>query len=41
MNITGAGEEGRRISARRDIALVVVVAVFAAVVCVKFNVSDA
>jgi two-component system sensor histidine kinase UhpB len=41
MNSTGAGEEGRRISARRDIAVVVVVAVIAAVVCVKFNVSEA
>jgi len=41
MNITDAGEEGRRISARRDIVLVVVVAVIAAVICVRFNVSEA
>jgi two-component system sensor histidine kinase UhpB len=38
---TGAGDAGRKISARRDIVLVVVVAVVAAIVCVKLNVSEA
>jgi len=41
MNIT-VGEHGdRKISARRDIGLIVVVAVIAAVLCVKFNLSEA
>src|SRR5580698_9211187 len=37
----GAGDAGRKISARRDIVLVVVLAVIAAFVCVKLNVSEA
>jgi two-component system sensor histidine kinase UhpB len=41
MNITAGEEAERRISARRDIVLIVVVTVFAAVVCVKFNLSEA
>src|ERR1700722_9745760 len=43
MNITDAGarDTGRKISARRDIVLVVVLAVIAAIVCVKLNVSEA
>jgi two-component system, NarL family, sensor histidine kinase UhpB len=41
MNITRAGDEGRRISARRDIVVVIVIAVITAVICVKFNVSEA
>jgi two-component system, NarL family, sensor histidine kinase UhpB len=41
MNITRAGDEGRRISGRRDIVVVIVIAVITAVICVKFNVSEA
>jgi two-component system, NarL family, sensor histidine kinase UhpB len=41
MNITAGEEADRRISARRDIVLIVVVTVIAAVVCVKFNLSEA
>lgn len=41
MKITAAGDSGRKISARRDIVVVVAVAVMAAFVCVKFNVSEA
>jgi two-component system sensor histidine kinase UhpB len=41
MNITGAGETGKKISARRDIALIVAIAVVAAFVCAKFNLSEA
>jgi two-component system, NarL family, sensor histidine kinase UhpB len=41
MNITAGEEAERRTSARRDIVLIVVVTVFAAVVCVKFNLSEA
>jgi two-component system, NarL family, sensor histidine kinase UhpB len=36
-----AGDAGRKISARRDIVLVVLLAVFTAIVCVKLNVSEA
>jgi glucose-6-phosphate-specific signal transduction histidine kinase len=43
MSITDAEarDRGRRISARRDIVLVVLAGVIAALVCVKFNVSEA
>jgi two-component system sensor histidine kinase UhpB len=41
MNITAGQEADRKISARRDIVLIVVVTVIAAVVCVKFNLSEA
>ena len=43
MNITNAdaADTGRKISARRDIVLIVVIAVVAAFVCVKLNVSEA
>ena len=43
MNTTDAeaGDAGRKISARRDIVLVVVLAAVAAFVCVKLNVSEA
>src|SRR5476649_2010573 len=41
MNITGAGETGKKISARRDISLIVAIAVVAAFVCAKFNLSEA
>jgi two-component system, NarL family, sensor histidine kinase UhpB len=41
MKITGAGESGRKIAARRDIVVVVAVAALAAFVCVKFNFSEA
>jgi glucose-6-phosphate-specific signal transduction histidine kinase len=43
MNITNAdaADAGRKISARRDIVLVVVIAVVAAFVCVKLNLSEA
>jgi two-component system sensor histidine kinase UhpB len=36
-----AGDAGRRISARRDILLIVVIAIVAAIVCVKLNLSEA
>jgi len=41
MNTTGAGEAGRKISARRDIVVIVVIAAVAAFICVKFDVSEA
>src|SRR4030081_3436367 len=41
MNTTVGVDAGRKISARRDIVLIVVVAVTAAFVCVKFNLSEA
>jgi two-component system sensor histidine kinase UhpB len=41
MNITVGEAADRKISARRDIVLIVVVAVIAAAVCVKFNLSEA
>ena len=41
MNITGGGGTGKRISARRDIALIVAIAVVAAFVCAKLNLSEA
>jgi two-component system sensor histidine kinase UhpB len=41
MNITVEADAGRKISARRDIVLIVVVAVTAAFVCMKFNLSEA
>jgi signal transduction histidine kinase len=41
MSMEIAEDAGRRISARRDIVLIVVVAVAAAVLCAKFNVSEA
>jgi glucose-6-phosphate-specific signal transduction histidine kinase len=41
MNITVPEEAGRRISARRDMVLLVVVAAIAAFVCVRFNISEA
>src|SRR6202048_4753379 len=40
-NITDGVDAGRKTSARRDMVLIVVVAVAAAVVCVKFNLSEA
>jgi two-component system sensor histidine kinase UhpB len=41
MNTTVGADAGRKISARRDIVLIVAVAVAAAFVCVKFNLSEA
>jgi two-component system, NarL family, sensor histidine kinase UhpB len=41
MNITVGEEAGRKISARRDIVLMVVVAIIAWFVCAKFNLSEA
>jgi len=41
MSITVGVDAGRKISARRDIVLIAVVAVIAAFVCVKFNLSEA
>jgi len=41
MNVTAGEGAGRRISARRDIVLIVAVAVVAAWVCAKFNLSEA
>jgi two-component system, NarL family, sensor histidine kinase UhpB len=41
MNIEIAEDAGRKISARRDTVLIVAVGVVAAVVCAKFNVSEA
>jgi glucose-6-phosphate-specific signal transduction histidine kinase len=41
MNSTAGEDAGRRISARRDVLLIVVVAVIAAIVCAKFNLSEA
>jgi two-component system, NarL family, sensor histidine kinase UhpB len=41
MNITAAENAGRKISARRDILLIVVVAIIAAFICAKFNLSEA
>jgi len=41
MNSTVEGGTGRKISARRDIVLIVVVAVAAAFVCARFNLSEA
>ncbi len=40
-NITRGADEGRRISARRDIVVVLLVAAIAAFICVKFNLSEA
>ncbi|HEY2634430.1 MAG TPA: ATP-binding protein [Steroidobacteraceae bacterium] len=41
MNVTAGEGAGRRIAARRDIVLIVAVAVVAAWVCAKFNLSEA
>src|SRR3981189_3628721 len=41
MNVTAGEGAGRRISARRDIVLIVAVAVVAAWICAKFNLSEA
>jgi two-component system, NarL family, sensor histidine kinase UhpB len=41
MNVTAGEGAGRRISARRDMVLIVAVAVVAAWVCAKFNLSEA
>jgi two-component system sensor histidine kinase UhpB len=41
MNITVGEDADRKISARRDIVLIAVIAAFTAVVCVKFNLSEA
>src|ERR1700693_6643973 len=41
MNVTAGEGAGRRISARRDIVLIVAVAMVAAWVCAKFNLSEA
>jgi two-component system, NarL family, sensor histidine kinase UhpB len=41
MNVTAGEGAGRRMSARRDIVLIVAVAVVAAWVCAKFNLSEA
>jgi two-component system sensor histidine kinase UhpB len=41
MNIAVGADAGRKISARRDIVLIVVVAVTAAFICAKFNLSEA
>ena len=41
MNITIGGDADRKISARRDIVLIAVIAIVAAVLCVKFNLSEA
>ncbi len=41
MNITVGEDAGRKMSARRDIVLIVLVAIAAAAVCVKFNLSEA
>ncbi len=41
MNIMAGEDADRKISARRDIVLIVVVAVAAAVVCAKYNLSEA
>ena len=41
MNSTALEDAGRKMSARRDILLIVVVAVIAAIVCAKFNLSEA
>jgi two-component system sensor histidine kinase UhpB len=41
MNITVGGDAGRKISARRDIVLIVLVAIVAALICAKFNLSEA
>jgi signal transduction histidine kinase len=41
MNITVEADAGRKISARRDIVLIVIVAATAAFVCMKFNLSEA
>jgi len=41
MNIMAGEDADRKISARRDIVLIVVVAIVAAVVCAKYNLSEA
>jgi len=41
MNVTAGEDAGRKISARRDIVLIVAVAAAAALVCAKFNLSEA
>src|SRR5258708_5647640 len=41
MNITVGEDADRKISARRDMVLIAVIAIVAAVVCVKFNLSEA
>jgi signal transduction histidine kinase len=41
MNILGLAEPGRKMSARRDIVLIVVIAVLAAYLCARFNLSEA
>jgi two-component system sensor histidine kinase UhpB len=41
MNITVGEDAGRKMSARRDIVVIVLVAIAAAAVCVKFNLSEA
>jgi two-component system sensor histidine kinase UhpB len=40
-NITVGGDAGRKISVRRDIVSIVIVAVIAAFVCARFNLSEA
>ncbi len=41
MNIKEEGETGRKMSAQRDILLIVVIAIIAAFFCAKFNLSEA
>src|ERR1700676_2886663 len=41
MNITAAEDARRKIPARGDILLIVVVAIIAAFICAKFNLSEA
>jgi two-component system sensor histidine kinase UhpB len=41
MNITVGEDAGRKMSARRDIVLIVLVAIAAAALCVRFNLSEA
>jgi two-component system sensor histidine kinase UhpB len=40
MNDTGSDETGRKISVRRDITLIVIFALIAAIVCIKFNFNE-
>jgi len=41
VNVSDAGDTGRKMSARRDIVLIVVIAVVAAYFCAKYNLSEA
>lgn len=41
MNLNEPGEIGRKMSARRDIFLIVVIAIIAAFLCAKYNLSEA